>query len=305
MSDVQQKNSSKSLMESEAIIKSNESLVGMGVWNIGNELKTIRDTQSYKQKNYNSFEEYTEKELRYSRRHAYRFIEIAENYSVTSMSQIANIGMTKLLALTQIPDQERENFIETQPIGDMTTKELQQAIKEKKELENLVKELRNKPPKLEVREVEKVPSDYYDMKKKMERLERDLLNKDHDLKVVKAQSTLLERKAQLNEKEAKQYQELKTHINQLTKQKDDLGRQIQARTELSGLIVRVEHLLKTELAPIKYSRAIDEAADDEIVIRNLANIVDRVSQWCQEMDRFIPNRRSFVEVINSEVIYSD
>lgn len=305
MNNIQQKNSSKSLMESEAIIKSNESLVGMGVWNIGNELKTIRDTQSYKQKNYNSFEEYTEKELRYSRRHTYRFIEIAENYSVTSMSQIANIGMTKLLALTQIPDPEREIFIETQPIEDMTTRELQQAIKEKKELQKQVEELKNKPARVEVREVEKVPSDYIEMKKKMERLERDLLNKDHDLEVAKAQSTLLERKAQLNEKEAKQYQELKTQINQLTKQKDDLGRQIQARTELSGLMVRIEHLLKTELAPIKYSRAIDEAADDEIVIRNLANIVDRVSQWCQEMDRYIPNRRNFVEVINSEVIYSD
>lgn len=234
---------------------------------------------------------------------ATRFMRVAKEFS--NLPPATNLSSSKLFELLALPAEEREVFIKESPVEDMTKKELREAIKAKKELEKQMEDLRNKPPKVEVREVEKVPSDYYEMKKKMERLERDLLNKDHDLEVAKAQSTLLERKAQLNEKEAKQYQELKTQINQLTKQKDDLGRQIQARTELSGLIVRVEHLLKTELAPIKYSRAIDEAADDEIVIRNLANIVDRVSQWCQEMDRFIPNRRSFVEVINSEVIYSD
>ncbi len=305
MNNIQQKNSSKSLMESEAIIKSNESLVGMGVWNIGNELKTIRDTQSYKQKNYNSFEEYTEKELRYSRRHTYNFISIAEKYNVQSIAQITNIGMTKLLALTQIPDTEREIFIETQPIEDMTTRELQQAIKEKKELQKQLEEIQTRPPRVEVREVEKVPSDYIEMKKKMEQLKRELLEKDHDLEVARNEKSFLERKARLNDSEARKYKELKEQIENLSKQKDDLGRQIKARTELSGLVVRIENILKTELAPIRYSRAISEASTDETVIRNLSEIVDRVSQWCQEMERYIPSRYNFVEIIDSEVIYND
>lgn len=305
MNDIQQKNSSKSLMESEAIIKSNESLIGMGVWNIGNELKTIRDTQSYKQKNYNSFEEYTEKELRYSRSHTYNFISIAEKYNVQSIGQIANIGMTKLLALTQIPDTEREIFIETQPIEDMTTRELQQAIKEKKELQKQLEEIQARPPKVEVREVEKVPSDYIEMKKKMEQLKRELLEKDHDLEIARNEKSFLERKARLNDSEARKYKELKEQIENLSKQKDDLGRQIKARTELSGLVVRIENILKTELAPIRYSRAISEASTDETVIRNLSEIVDRVSQWCQEMEKYIPNRYNFVEIIDSEVIYND
>ena len=305
MNDIQKKNSSKSLMESEAIIKSNESLIGMGAWNIGNELKTIRDTQSYKQKNYNSFEEYTEKELRYSRSHTYNFISIAEKYNVQSIGQIANIGMTKLLALTQIPDTEREIFIETQPIEDMTTRELQQAIKEKKELQKQLEEIQARPPKVEVREVEKVPSDYIEMKKKMEQLKRELLEKDHDLEIARNEKSFLERKARLNDSEARKYKELKEQIENLSKQKDDLGRQIKARTELSGLVVRIENILKTELAPIRYSRAISEASTDETVIRNLSEIVDRVSQWCQEMEKYIPNRYNFVEIIDSEVIYND
>ena len=275
MNDIQQIKSSKSLLESEAIIKSNESLVGMGVWNIGNELKTIRDTQSYKEKNYSSFEDYAENELKYSRSHTYNFIAIAEKYSVQSIGQIANIGMTKLLSLAQISEPEREEFITTQPI----------------------EELRNKPLKVEVREVEKIPSDYIEMKKKMEQLKRELLEKEHDLEVTRNEKIFLERKAKLNDSEARKYKELKEQIENLSR--------IKARTELSGLVVRIENILKTELAPIKYSRAISEASTDETVIRNLSEIVDRVSQWCQEMERYIPSRYNFVEIIDSEVIYND
>ncbi len=125
----------KPLHESEAIIKSNENLVGMGLWNIGNELKIIRDTKSYKEKGYDSFEKYAETEIKYTRRHCYNFISIAENYNVKSISQIASLGMTKLLALSQVKEEERQEFIDNHPVEDMTTRELRQAIKEKRELE--------------------------------------------------------------------------------------------------------------------------------------------------------------------------
>ena len=85
----------------------------------------------------------------------------------------------------------------------------------------------------------------------------------------------------------------------MSKQKDKLGRQIKARTELSGLVVRIEHILKTELAPVKYSRAINEASTDEIVINNLIDIIDRVQGWCTEMCDILPNK-DYREVIEME-----
>lgn len=57
--------------ESEAVIKANENVVGIGIWNIGNELKHIRDNKTYTQKGYEDFQEYCEKELNYSRSMAY------------------------------------------------------------------------------------------------------------------------------------------------------------------------------------------------------------------------------------------
>ena len=241
-----------------------------------------------------------EEKVEFRQETATRFMRVASEFS--NLTSISNLGTGKLFALLSLPEQDRESFITTQPIEDMTTRELQQAIKEKKELQKQLEEIQARPPRVEVREIEKIPSDYYDLRKKAERLERELINKNHELETAQTQKQLLERKAQLNEKEAKQYKELKDQIEKLSKQKDDLGRQIKARTELSGLVVKVEHFLKTELAPIKYSRAIDEASEDEIVIRNLTDIVNRVSAWVDEMERYIPNKRQFIQVIESEVV---
>ena len=121
----------KSIGESETVIKSNENFVGMGLWNIGNELKYIRDNKTYTDKSYKSFEEYVEKELDYSKRNAYRYIEISEGYNVTSMAQIGNLRMVKLLALSKLEEPQREEFISTNSVNEMTTKELQQAIKDR------------------------------------------------------------------------------------------------------------------------------------------------------------------------------
>ena len=236
-----------------------------------------------------------EEKVEFTQQTANKFMRVANEMG--NYASMLNSGSAKLFALLSLPEPDRETFIETQPIEGMTTRELQQAIKEKKELQKQLEEIQARPPRVEVREVEKIPSDYYDLRKKAERLERELINKNHELETATANKQILEKKAQLNDAEAKKYKELKDQIEKLSQQKNDLGRQIKARTELSGLVVKVEHFLKTELAPIKYSRAIDEAAEDEIVIRNLTDIVNRVSSWCKEMERYITNN---VYVIESE-----
>lgn len=300
--------SKRTIYESEAIIKGNESLIGVGLWNIGNELKIIRDNKSYKEKGYSNFEEYAENELSYKRRHCYNFISISENYNVQSIAQIPQLGITKLLSLGQLEPEERESFIEENPVEDMTTRELRQAIKDKKELESKIEELKNKEPTVIEKEVEKIPDDYNYYKESTEKLQnqvrnlkRNLEDKEMNLENIKSEISILERKAKLNEDDSIKYKQLKNQIENLSKQKDDLGRQIQSRTELSGLVVRIENILKTELAPVKYSRAINEAKDDEIVMNNLNEIVGRVQDWCDEMNKYTSN----TNIIQAEVINYD
>lgn len=135
----------KLIQESTAIIKQNESLIGLGLWNIGKELKYIRDNKSYKQLGNSTFEEFCEESLKYGRRHAYKFIEIADSYTVPSMAQIQSFGMTKLLSLAKLDEPERNDFIAKNDVQAMTTRELEAKIKaeleakHKAEVDNLKK----------------------------------------------------------------------------------------------------------------------------------------------------------------------
>jgi ParB family chromosome partitioning protein len=242
-----------------------------------------------------------EERVQFSYRSAARFMQVAKELS--NMPALAGFEQSKVFALLDVPKEEREEFIQSNPVNEMTTRELQRAIKEKKEAERQARELeqenqklKNKPPQIIEKEVVKevIPRDYTSLKHRV---------KDHELQIERLESEkeILKRKVKLNAKNAKEYESLKEQIGQLTQKKDELGRQIKAVTELSGLVVRVENLLKTELAPIKYSRAIHEARNDEIVLRNLRDILNRVSDWCQEMYGYIPKE----DYIEAEVIESE
>ena len=140
-------------------------------------------------------------------------------------------------------------------------------------------------------EKEVVPEDYQSIKRKVQ-------DQELELERLQSEKEHLERKAKLNEDEADEYKALKQQIQNLKEQKNSLSRQIESATELSGLVVRVESLLKKDLAPIKYSRAIREQGDDPIVKENLTEIVDRLREWCREMEVLIGGK----DYIDAEVI---
>lgn len=114
---------------------------------------------------------------------------------------------------------------------------------------------------------------------------------------LKKDAELLRKKAQLNDKEAKEYAELKNQIEFLTLEKSNLHREIKSTTELSGLAVKIDQFLKTELAPIKYSRVLEQM-QNEIAIRNLTDILESVDAWSRDMKQYLPNKKRIeVEVI--------
>jgi len=147
--------------------------------------------------------------------------------------------------------------------------------------QNITERLLEKPTSVEVQ------VDNPELQKKIDRLEED--------------KALLEKKAALNDKEAKEYADLKKSIEQLKKDKSDIGRQIEAATSISGLIVDVEHMLRTTLAPIKYSRAIAEQTSNPTVIKNVIEIIERVSAWCDEMYEILPNDKKYINMDTEEL----
>ncbi|KLU66726.1 chromosome partition protein Smc [Desulfosporosinus acididurans] len=94
--------------------------------------------------------EWLEKSVDYSQRTASNLMRIFEEYGSNQITffcdnaksqALANLSYTQAVALLGIPPEDREAFIEEHNIDDMSTRELQQAIKEKQELEERLREV--------------------------------------------------------------------------------------------------------------------------------------------------------------------
>jgi len=115
----------------------------------------------------------------------------------------------------------------------------------------------------------------------IDKLKKELAKKEKDMEFLRREKDILERKVKLNEEDAKKY--------------NDLKKQIDAATSISGLVVEIDNLLKTKLAPIRYSKAILEMSNDKIVIQNLTATIEAVESWCREMRNYLPNN-NIIEV---------
>lgn len=106
---------------------------------------------------------------------------------------------------------------------------------------------------------------------------------------LKKEKSILEQKVKIYQTEADRYNKLKSDIEFLTQQKNDIGRQITSSSELAGLTVRLQNLLETELAPIKYKRCMENINNDEVCMGNLMDIIHKLDSWSDEMKRLLNN----------------
>lgn len=202
--------------------------------------------------------------------------ELTENFPTAEIGEVRDIVASKL-GIGSGKQYEKEKYIADNADsstlsewdkGDISTHAAYIKIKQEKDtLENKIKQLESKPPET----IEVDNTDY----EKVNSLEINIKN--------------LESQIKLYEQDSKNYKTLITQIESLSKQKDDLSRQITAVTSISGLVVEIENMLSNKLAPVKYSRAILEVSDDEIVINNLSDIISGVQRWCDEMKTYLPN----------------
>lgn len=78
-----------------------------------------------------------EEKVEFSDRTAQRFMKIASEFSNTTA--LSHLPPTKIFALLDLSQEERQAFVNDHDVDNMTTRELQQALKEKKELEKKLK----------------------------------------------------------------------------------------------------------------------------------------------------------------------
>lgn len=207
-----------------------------------------------------------------------------------------------------IADNADEDTLSQWDKGDISThKAYIELKKEKEKLEldvevakesakreyQLRQDLQNQPPQI----VEILPADYEQVKSKFVSLAQKIKESEYKIEQLEREKSSLTRQASNNDKEAKEYQELKKSIEFMQREKSDLSRQIESATEFAGLTVEIDKVLKEKLAPIKYSR-IMERMDSEVAVENLTEIVTKVESWCREMRGILPNSN----IIDVEVI---
>lgn len=137
------------------------------------DLKRMRDEKLYIELGHDTFEDYVENAVGIKKRQAYTYISTYEKIPKQLLQSTAQFGITKLELIASIPDLERENFVEQNSIGEMTTRDLknavekikvqgeqisflQEQIKLEKTNEELIQELQNKIQNLESKAIEVV-----------------------------------------------------------------------------------------------------------------------------------------------------
>lgn len=102
------------------------------------DLKKMKDENLYEELGYSSFEDYAEKACGIKQRQAYSYIATYERLGADYIQLHANLGITKLEAISQISSYEREEFLETVDVEDISTRELKEEVQKfKNQVEQL------------------------------------------------------------------------------------------------------------------------------------------------------------------------
>ncbi len=231
-----------------------------------------------------------EEKVDFSYTSAKRFMQVAREFS--NSPTLGDMTQSKVFALLDLPQEEREEFVTENNIDEMTTRQLQQAIKEKKQAEARIAELENRKPEVKIVEKEVVkevlPNDYQQLKEKSEafaELEKSLKLKETQLQEIKKEDSEYSRKKS----------EIQREVKELLEQKEDIERQQDKANLQSKILVK----LTNAITPLKKNAVeIEQLLDQnlqyldlytirsiEIEIKYLYKFIDMLqSKISQEVD---------------------
>jgi len=117
----------------------------------------------------------------YSQSTANNFMRVADEYAQSPLA-LSNISYTQAVQLLSVPAEEREQFVTENDVEDMSSRELQAAIKAKQELEQRLKEEQAKAAEAEARaEQEKAAREalhgHYQTELKLRQEQEEQINK--------------------------------------------------------------------------------------------------------------------------------
>lgn len=189
--DLQQVNTVKKLTTEILIFKQQ---AAVNIIEIGRRLYQVKEMLPH-----GEWGNWLEKEVEFTDRTAQNFMRVAREFSNTKA--ISDLSPTKVIALLDVPAEEREQFIqeshelptgETKTVNEMTTRELQKTLKAWKEAERKAQEAERKlaealgrpEPEPQVVEKEVIPQEIQSQLSALKSENKELREKEFQLKTA-------------------------------------------------------------------------------------------------------------------------
>lgn len=176
--------------------------------------------------------------VNYSQSTANNFMRLYKEYgnnqgslftTVTNSQAIMNLDVSKALALTVLPPEEREEFVSEHDVENMSTRDLKEALQENKELKHLLEEKERQAAEnasqldIAISERQKMQDKLNESVNRNAGYEKSLQLKIDAAKRLEAEKKAAEEKQKESEKKA---QELQRKMEELKSQKLEVDQQV-------------------------------------------------------------------------------
>lgn len=111
-------------------IMANGKIAASSMIEMGRDLKAVRDERLFAEMGFDSFEEYCEKKIGIGKRHGYNFIQIYEKFGEEKLGQLQQLGITKLLEIAKLDDEDAEDLMQHNDVNALSVRELSAKVDE-------------------------------------------------------------------------------------------------------------------------------------------------------------------------------
>ena len=240
-----------------------------------------------------NFGNYLKDKVEFSRQTANRFMNIATEFS--NCSAMSNLGSTKLFLLAGLDEEDRQEVIEENKVEDMTTRELEQVVKEKKEIKKQLEEEQELSNELQeaIKEKEKQIKTLQNEIENIQIPKKEIIEKEI-IKEVVPENLILEK--QLLEKELetlrKRAEKAENTLSRMKLDKEINQDKVYSNAKLEHLLVNIKEFLDNAS---KYTYLKSEL--QEIPLQNkkiLESKINEVESWTILMKQALRNEENMV-----------
>ena len=246
------------------------------------------------------FSEWLKKRVDISHRTANNFMKVATTFS--NSQSIANLGSTKLFLLAGLDEENREEVMQENNIEEMTTRELEQVVKEKKEIKKQLEEEKEYSEELQeaIKEKEIQIRNLQNKIENVSKPEVQVVEKEI-IKEVIPENLILEKQSLEDELETlrKRAEKAENTVNRLKLDKEINQDKVYTNIKLDNLLVNITDFLNNAS---KYTYLKDEL--QKIPSKNkriVENKIQEIENWALLMKQALNNEQNVV----GNIIFSE